>query len=265
MITTLLPRCEAASTTDPRAVCPPPRGPRAAPSRGRRNCGPYEQAGPPTRRSSLVEFGLLPFDTQHDFLARRHAEVADDTLKTVEHGPIGTIRVSKTPFWMPSETRCRWWIASAIVFDARGRGEPDRVRRARRGRFPATCVVDRPNARPGRRLPPLPCLGGSNRAGPPCRRRAHPRSNPGMYPPTPRDFHEPRLVDDKLAREIHQVIKSVNVDAHRLDNPGLALLHPASRRQAPRRVPERSALLPRPALAARAPEQGGNDHRRGHG
>ena len=113
VITTLLPRCEAWSDTVPARGLP-------AASRSPGGSSPWSTAlrtmwikgsesSSIIRLSSSVfsppiwRFTSLPEERLRSRMTRRNRS---------NSGPIGTIRVSSTPFCKPSETRPRLWIAS---------------------------------------------------------------------------------------------------------------------------------------------------------
>ena len=146
-------------------------------------------------------------------------------------GPIGTIRVSSTPFCSPSVTRPRLWIASASVLScsrpSRSRvelildlpeivAEPADVpgpavnRSLGRTRFEADQAIE-PS---GDALQPLLGVGGQGLSI-----RAAEKFLQSLG-----DVDEPSLVDDQLAGQVHQVIEPIALDPDRLGDLGLARL-----------------------------------------
>ena len=114
VITTLLPRCEARSETVPA---------RGLPARlalvGRlepvvdRVADHVDQGVGELVDHPLVELGLLAADLEdRPPCPRRWLRSRMTRRNRSNSGPIGTIRVSSTPFCRPSETRPRLWIAS---------------------------------------------------------------------------------------------------------------------------------------------------------
>src|SRR5208282_3950965 len=63
----------------------------------------------------LVQLGLLPLIWSRTSLPEERLRSRMTRRNRSNRGPIGTIRVSRTPFWRPSVTRPRLWMASASV------------------------------------------------------------------------------------------------------------------------------------------------------
>ena len=81
----------------------------------------------------LVQLGLLAVDLEEHLLARGDGSGRGSTRRNrSKSGPIGTIRVSSTPFCKPSETRPRLWIASDSALSC-----------SRASRISAELVLDR--------------------------------------------------------------------------------------------------------------------------
>ena len=114
VITTLLPRCDAMERDGARARLAGRLAiGRAARARGRPRSGPCGSAGRRARRSSACPARSSRRRSGGSPPCRRRWLRSRITRRNRSNsGPIGTIRVSSTPFCSPSETRPRLWIAS---------------------------------------------------------------------------------------------------------------------------------------------------------